>query len=71
MFGPHETIMSVLYMTLFRRLIDYLKIPILQPKETQFFVDIITNTINSRRETGDRRGDLIDLHDDRRNEREA
>lgn len=38
-----------------------LGLDIFKPKETRFFMNIIKSTIRHRRETGDRRGDLIDL----------
>ena len=42
-------------------LMDLFKIPVYKPFEMKFFIDTITQTIRSRRETKQRRNDLIDL----------
>jgi len=40
---------------------EFFKININKPKETKYFVDVITQTINTRRQTQERKNDLVDL----------
>ena len=44
-----------------RQLMELLKIPVYKPFEMKFFINTITQTIKSRKETKRRRNDLIDL----------
>ena len=47
------------------------QVPFFKPKETQFFYDMVTQTMKHRMETGTRRNDLIDLMLDAMRESEA
>ena len=45
----------------FPELLSFLKIDTNKPQETKFFKDVIMQTIKMRRESGERKNDLIDL----------
>ena len=58
----HEAILSVLYLIPpVRFALDRLKVPLVKPRSTKFFHSLLTQTLRHRRETGERRNDLIDL----------
>ena len=63
-FSAWESLMAMLYMTPLKPVIDFLQLPIMRPNETRFFEEVIKGTLRNRRETGTRRGDLIDLMND-------
>ena len=58
----HEAILSVLYLIPpVRFALDRLKVPLVKPRSTKYFHSLLTQTLRHRRETGERRNDLIDL----------
>ncbi len=57
----YEAVLGVLYLTPLKALLNALKIPLFRPVETRFFMNIVKDTIRHRRETGERRNDLVDL----------
>ncbi len=61
-FGGLESLVFGAYMLPgLRHLMDLLRVPVFKPRQAQFFIDSITQTIRSRKEAGSRRNDLIDL----------
>jgi cytochrome P450 len=57
----YEMAVGLSYLTPLKHVIDALKIPVVKPTETKFFIKLIRDTIRQRMESNTRRNDLVDL----------
>ncbi len=60
-YGLKDGLKIAAYMSPLKHIINALKLSVMKPTETEFFIEIIKQTLKQRRDTGMRRNDLVDL----------